>query len=214
MRREEVLFHFRRMLGAKPTFLSPDVAEQLCLYDWPLNVREVIQLAERTKAIHEDVAELGLQHLPERIATFSTHQRAESTAVADSATVLAAEIAVSDFPPSARDQLAQDLAQALRESGGNVSLAAKKTGCFAPDGISTDETTPGIGSGGDPGGGDSGVKREHGVIVRQRKVDVVVFVRTLVPGLGAAAERSHSRRIELTQLTPYQVNSTAFLAPR
>ena len=34
--------------------------------------------------------------------------------------------------------------------------------------------------------------REHGVIVRQRKLDVVLFVRTLVLGFGAAAGRSLS----------------------
>jgi hypothetical protein len=34
--------------------------------------------------------------------------------------------------------------------------------------------------------------RQHGVLVRQRKLDVVLFVRTLVLGFGAAGGRSLS----------------------
>src|SRR5690606_2897732 len=72
-RREEVIGLFRRLLAAGshgPPTLSPEAAEQLCLYAWPLNAREVVQLAERTRALYPDATVVRLEHLPEHIATY------------------------------------------------------------------------------------------------------------------------------------------------
>lgn len=129
-RREEVLLHFKRQLQPKAISLSPEVAEQLCVYDWPLNIREVVQLAERTKAIHGDVSELQLHHLPERIATFTSPGSAQQRTPDSSPHLLPSAPPESGEAP--RDRLAQQLADALREARGNVTSAARQMGVSRP----------------------------------------------------------------------------------
>jgi transcriptional regulator of acetoin/glycerol metabolism len=69
---EEVLFLFSRAMarhaggGAVPE-IDPLLAEQLCLYDWPFNVRELDLLARQMAALHGDVPLLKRAHLPDRL---------------------------------------------------------------------------------------------------------------------------------------------------
>ena len=71
-RREDVVPLFSRFLetfgrGRAPAFES-DLAERLCVHDWPFNVRELVLLARRLLALHEPDTTLRAHHLPERIA--------------------------------------------------------------------------------------------------------------------------------------------------
>jgi transcriptional regulator with PAS, ATPase and Fis domain len=43
--------------------LDARVIEQLCLHDWPMNVRELEAVANRLMTLHGGATELGLQHL-------------------------------------------------------------------------------------------------------------------------------------------------------
>ena len=103
--------------GTLPS-LDPDLAEWLLLYDWPLNAREVVQLARRISVEHagEPVLHTGL------LAASFSENRASRPPVAD-----------GEPPPHpgragtpSEERLLGQLLEALRETSGNVSLAAKK----------------------------------------------------------------------------------------
>jgi transcriptional regulator with PAS, ATPase and Fis domain len=53
--------------GQKPPRIEPRVIEALCLYDWPLNVRELVLLARQLLATHGDEQVLKRAHVPDRI---------------------------------------------------------------------------------------------------------------------------------------------------
>ena len=70
-RREDVVPLFSRLLadvghGRAPAFDS-EVAERLCLYDWPFNVRELVLLVRRLLTLHGSESTLTAEHLPARI---------------------------------------------------------------------------------------------------------------------------------------------------
>jgi transcriptional regulator with PAS, ATPase and Fis domain len=72
-RRGDVLALFSRAYseldaGRTPP-LEADFVEQLCLYDWPFNVREVVLLAKRLYAVSERNASLRTRDLPARMKT-------------------------------------------------------------------------------------------------------------------------------------------------
>jgi DNA-binding NtrC family response regulator len=102
------LFLERHGSGAPPR-LSPRLVERLCLYDWPLNVRELELVARQLLALHPDLAELRRRHLPERIAG------------------IAAAEAEPDHPAEPAADLEQ-LIDALRRHGGNLARAAAELG--------------------------------------------------------------------------------------
>ena len=146
-RREEIIPHLLRVLqqqdsalceGTQRELFSAEFVEQLCIYDWPQNVREVVQLAARTLALHGHVLRsisaqqgapsLSLQHLPARIATFSRDGEPAPQAARNREGGPASDPA--DLAP--RDLLAKQLAEALRLCEGNVSVAAKSLGISRP----------------------------------------------------------------------------------
>ena len=55
-RREDIVPLFLELLrqhaGGRPPAVEPKLAEALCLYDWPLNVRELVLLARRLLGLH------------------------------------------------------------------------------------------------------------------------------------------------------------------
>ena len=114
-RRADILLlfsHFLRTLrtGALPRF-EPELVERLALYDWPFNVRELLQLARRLSVLQGAEAVLRAQHLP----------REMGLEVESSGPTLAPPV----HPPEA--PAAIDLARlltALRATGGNVTRAA------------------------------------------------------------------------------------------
>jgi transcriptional regulator with AAA-type ATPase domain len=71
-RREDVAPLFvaflREHSGGRPPDVEAKLVEGLCLYDWPLNVRELLLLARRLLGVYGHEAILKRLHLPERIA--------------------------------------------------------------------------------------------------------------------------------------------------
>lgn len=127
-RREEVVPLFTRTLSehstGKTPALAPDLAERLCLYDWPFNVREVIQAAKRLAAQHGDASTLRLEYLPERMAQSPARSDPARSDHGDRAGSRAKRHKQAMVERN-EAQIAE-LIQALRESAGNVSSAAKK----------------------------------------------------------------------------------------
>lgn len=104
-RREEILPLFARFVGADVE-LTADAAEALLVYDWPFNVRELINVA---RAVRLELVEhrLGVQALPPKIR--------------------AAYTAVTRAPPD--DQMSERamLIDLLRTNDGNISAVARAT---------------------------------------------------------------------------------------
>jgi DNA-binding NtrC family response regulator len=57
----------RQHAGGHPPALEAKLVEALCLYDWPLNVRELLLLARRLLGVHGHEPVLKKIHLPERM---------------------------------------------------------------------------------------------------------------------------------------------------
>jgi transcriptional regulator with PAS, ATPase and Fis domain len=69
---EEIPFLFTRILETRANTAAPPqidvgVAERLCLYDWPFNVRELDLIVRQVLALHSSEAVLRRAHLPERL---------------------------------------------------------------------------------------------------------------------------------------------------
>lgn len=123
-RRAEIPYLFTRLLvagsGSRPPEVEVRLVEQLCLYDWPFNVRELGLLVKRLLVLHGSEAQLKLKHLPDRL-------RREVSARTDPPFALEPELE----PPANVELEAPDLArlvEALRGSQGNVAQAAQLLG--------------------------------------------------------------------------------------
>jgi transcriptional regulator with AAA-type ATPase domain len=70
-RREDIfplfLEFLRQYAVGRPPSVEAKLVEALCLYDWPLNVRELVLLARRLLGLHGRDPMLRKAHLPERI---------------------------------------------------------------------------------------------------------------------------------------------------
>jgi transcriptional regulator with AAA-type ATPase domain len=70
-RREDVaplfLKFLKPLLGARPIEIEAKLIEALCLYDWPLNVRELVLLTRRLMGVHGRETVLKKAHLPDRM---------------------------------------------------------------------------------------------------------------------------------------------------
>jgi transcriptional regulator with PAS, ATPase and Fis domain len=70
-RKQEIPFLFQHLLrlhsGGRPPEVDPRLVEQLCLYDWPFNVRELDLLVRRLLLLHGHERELRRSHLPEHM---------------------------------------------------------------------------------------------------------------------------------------------------
>jgi transcriptional regulator with PAS, ATPase and Fis domain len=98
------MFLRRHSAGTSPP-VSTRLYERLCLHDWPGNVRELELLARQLLAMNALEPVLRCSHLPD-----SWHQT-ETEAVTDR-----------------NEKHSQDLVLALKQSAGNVKLAAKIVG--------------------------------------------------------------------------------------
>jgi DNA-binding NtrC family response regulator len=128
-RREDVVPLFSRLLadvshGRAPAFDS-EVAERLCLHDWPFNVRELVLLVRRLLTLHGNESTLLAEHLPARIGELSAANDA-ATRAATAATAAPP----SPAPAGARGEPVElpALLGALRTAGGNVARAAAMLG--------------------------------------------------------------------------------------
>jgi transcriptional regulator with PAS, ATPase and Fis domain len=118
-RKEDVAPLFLAFLQDKSGNAAPEVEprliEQLMLYDWPLNVRELSLLARRLLALHGG-ERLLRAHLPGRILD------AQASPAPATATAKAARSATDD------EQAFDALVAALRVHDGNVTRAAAALG--------------------------------------------------------------------------------------
>lgn len=147
-RRSEVWPFLGALLKGK-TGLGPTIEtralEQLLLYDWPLNVRELVQLSERLIAFHGPLHHIQLRHLPDRIAGFSRNPLPHLTG--PSGTSSQAPLSVPPSGPVAvprRSELARRLIAALDATEGNVSAAAERVGISRPRAYRLLRRLPGV----------------------------------------------------------------------
>ena len=118
-RREDIVPLFLRFLheqsGGHPPAVDPKLVEALLLYDWPLNVRELVLVVRRLLAVFGHEPTLKRAMLPERMQgapTASTPGRGGPTPRA-----------------STLDEVAfEQLVEALRRHTGNVSRATADLG--------------------------------------------------------------------------------------
>jgi transcriptional regulator with PAS, ATPase and Fis domain len=123
-RREDIVPLFLQLArqhgGGRLPAIEARLAEALCLYDWPLNVRELLLVARRLLGVHGHQPLLKRSHLPERILAQAS---GESTG---------AEAAPGPSPRPWRktdDQAEfEALVAALRQQGGSVARAAAAIG--------------------------------------------------------------------------------------
>jgi transcriptional regulator with PAS, ATPase and Fis domain len=119
-RREDIVPLFLKILrdqsGGHPPAVDAKLVEAMLLYDWPLNVRELVLLVRRLLAVHSQETVLKRAMLPERM--IGRHLPTSTPA--------------QHVPPvrsPTQDEVAfEDLVKALRETAGNVSRAAAALG--------------------------------------------------------------------------------------
>jgi DNA-binding NtrC family response regulator len=117
----EFLGMFLERYAGERVILLPEVVERLCMYDWPLNVRELETLAKRL--VVAGVAGKTLDRpLLDRVFTATTTQHRSNSEGNSGARVPGRRTTVYD--PLAVDALIE----LLRRTGGNVSRAAAELG--------------------------------------------------------------------------------------
>ncbi|MBN1611484.1 MAG: sigma 54-interacting transcriptional regulator [Polyangiaceae bacterium] len=111
--------------GGHPPRVEEDLIEQLCLYDWPFNVRELELVVRRLLVLagHEPV--LRRHHLPARVGG-GAQAAPEVSAPSPVSSAVSPQAARSREDEDERD-LAALLAE-LRRQGGNVSRASAAVG--------------------------------------------------------------------------------------
>ena len=104
--------------------LDPRLIEQLCLYDWPFNVRELDLLVRRLVALHGHEPTLRRSHLPESMREFFP------SAGSGSHKLPSAGLAQASTPEAARASPVdpQLFLETLRAHKGNVARAASQLG--------------------------------------------------------------------------------------
>jgi len=124
-RRADIVPLFLALLarhGFSSRRLQPALVERLCLYDWPLNVRELENVARRLIAIHEGEGELRLDEIASSL---------EPSGASDAAAASPASSARRSVSPYSTDELAA-LTAALERHGGNLTHAAHELGITRP----------------------------------------------------------------------------------
>jgi DNA-binding NtrC family response regulator len=119
-RREDIAPLFVRLLhdqtGGRVPDVDPKLVEALLIYDWPLNIRELVLLVRRLVAVHGDEPALKRAMLPDRV-------------LAATRTASASAPPITPVRASTADDVAFDrLIESLRRHGGNVSRAAGALG--------------------------------------------------------------------------------------
>ena len=121
-RREDITPLFQEFLrqhcGGQPPALEPKLVETLCLYDWPLNVRELALLARRLLGIQGHEPVLRKSFLPERMLRRAPDSQPPTPSDAATLTRRSTDDA-SEF---------EALIEALRRHGGSVARAAAAIG--------------------------------------------------------------------------------------
>ncbi|MBI3205768.1 MAG: sigma 54-interacting transcriptional regulator [Myxococcales bacterium] len=120
-RRSDAAVIFQRALaggaGGRAPGLDPKLVERICTYEWPYNVRELVQTARRLLALHGDAPRLSLEHLPSAIS-----------AATGSESVAPIRPQPSERRRKRASALLERLAAALTVNRGNVSKACAELG--------------------------------------------------------------------------------------
>jgi transcriptional regulator with PAS, ATPase and Fis domain len=141
-RREEIPYLFSHLLsehsGGRPPGVEPRLIEQLCLYDWPFNVRELDLLVRRLLVLHAHEGWLRRSQLPEHMRVFPDqglpariHHSASTYASSPADPAMSATSAIANTPDAHRERRERELAaliKELRAQRGNVARAAAATG--------------------------------------------------------------------------------------
>ncbi len=128
-RRGDIVPLFRVLLerhGAALPRLAPELVEHLTVYSWPMNVRELENVARRLIALHPGVPTFKLEHVAGWLAAESTGERSGGQ---PAKAALVAERLVPS-PYSDEERLALDAA--LARHAGNVTRAAAELGMTRP----------------------------------------------------------------------------------
>jgi transcriptional regulator with AAA-type ATPase domain len=129
-RREDIVPLFLELLrqhaGGRPPAIEAKLAEALSIYDWPLNVRELVLLARRLLGLHAHEPVLKKAHLPDRMlpraAVADDGARPPEAAADAAADGKRARRATDD------DAEFEALIDALRSADGSVAKAAARLG--------------------------------------------------------------------------------------
>ena len=128
-RREEIvplLFaQLREQLGGRVPSIQVELLERCALYDWPLNVRELVQVARRLAVLHGHEPTLAEGCLPEHMLGWASGElRTPSSEPTRSQSRPARKGQAQDH----REQQLRGLLEALHKHEGNVSKAASAIG--------------------------------------------------------------------------------------
>jgi transcriptional regulator with PAS, ATPase and Fis domain len=135
-RRQEIPYLFSHLLclhsGGRPPGVEPRLVEQLCLYDWPFNVRELDLLVRRLLVLHGHAQVLRRSFLPEHILErpTATGKTATGSLVPPSAGGSPGQPAPNtpEYHRARRDRELTQLGDALRAHSGSVARAAAAVG--------------------------------------------------------------------------------------
>ena len=133
-RKQEIPYLFSHLLhlhsGGQPPKVEPRLVEQLCLYDWPFNVRELDLLVRRLLVLHGHEPFFRRSFLSEPI--LGRAAAAARTSGGSFATPLTGTMQpVPNTPETHRARRERELAQlveALRANSGSVGRAAASVG--------------------------------------------------------------------------------------
>jgi transcriptional regulator with PAS, ATPase and Fis domain len=126
-RKPDIVPLFLRFLsengGGRAFTLSSELVEAICLYDWPLNVRELETLARRLVVLYPEMTALELRHVQEWLGDAPPRTTGAVTA--------AAKGGRRATPAYAAEELAA-LRAALECHGGNLTKATAELGITRP----------------------------------------------------------------------------------
>lgn len=127
VRREDVLLLLEAALGPEHPPLTAALAEALVLYDWPLNVRELVQLATHFKYSAAGLAELDLPQVAERLGRPDPPARAAASEPPPSEDLLDPDEPSGTGPPP-KPLPREEVERLLREHHGVIARVAASVG--------------------------------------------------------------------------------------
>jgi transcriptional regulator with PAS, ATPase and Fis domain len=159
-RKQEIAYLFSHLLrlhsGGRPPEVEARLVEQLCLHDWPFNVRELDLLARRLLVLHGHEELLRRSYLPEHILNRPV---AGEPAPAPVASVGSGAVsAAHNKPESHRERRERELSlltEALRVHKGSVARAAAAVGISRQRAYRLMEAGGITGAGDDPAPGEA-----------------------------------------------------------
>ena len=126
---DHFLRHFNARLGKSVTGLSEEARDRMTAYRWPGNIRQLENVLERT-LLFTDGQEIGIEDLPPELGGKDAAQgaaRAAESAGVVAAHALAGGTGLKDVVRETTSGVERTMIrQALEQTGGNVTQAAKK----------------------------------------------------------------------------------------